>query len=110
MDSGTLTISGSSKRLKDMIDSVVHEQIQRYLDGEISVSEIYRWAFDQIPPYIEDDVDTTKPNPSALSFLVFACCEYDLCRDYLGWSDARAEAEFRELLTEHIASQSVKAS
>lgn len=93
-----------------MIDSVVNEQIQRYLDGGISVGDIYRWAFDQIPPRIEDDVDTTKPNPSALSFLVFACCEYDLLRDYLGWSDARAEAEFRELLTEHIVSQSVKAS
>ncbi|MCY3544120.1 MAG: hypothetical protein OXH22_08765 [Chloroflexi bacterium] len=93
-----------------MIDSVVYEQMQRYLNREASVLEIRKWAFDNIPRRIEKDVDTATTNPSALSFLIWACCEYDLCRNHLGWSGDKAEAEFRDLLAEHFAERKVKAS
>ena len=94
-----------------MIDSVVYEQMRRYLNREVSVIEIRKWAFDNIPRRIEKNViNTATTSPSALSFLIWACCEYDLCRDHLGWSEDKAEAEFRNLLTEHITVNTVKAS
>ena len=84
--------------------------MRHYLNQEISVTEIREWAFDNIPRRIEKNVDTATTNPSALSFLIWACCEYDLCRDHLGWSEDKSEAEFRDLLIEHLAERKVKAS
>ena len=87
----------------------VQQQIQRYLDGEISRSDVHYWTYDNMPKRLEDAI-ALGDEDKEFGFLIWALAEYDFVIEYAGFSKEKAEAEFRDLLTEHLAERKVKAS
>ena len=92
-----------------MNKALVQERLQRYFDGEISIVELRYWAYDNIPTRLEDE---KLPGVDYGPFwdLFLALCDYDHCRNYSGWSVAKSEAFFRDLITDNFAIETAKAS
>ena len=91
-----------------MSELTVQQQIQRYLDGELSRSKVHHWVYDNIPKRLEDAI-ALGDEDKAFGFLIWALAEYDFDIEYAGFSKEKAEAKFREGLIERITSESIKA-
>ena len=92
-----------------MNKALVQERIQSYFDGEISIVELRYWAYDNIPTRLEDE-DMPGVDYDPFWSLFGSLCDYDHCRNYLGWSVAKSEAFFRDLITDDFTIETAKAS
>ena len=92
-----------------MSEFTVQQQIHRYLDGEITRSDIHYWVYDNMPKCLEDAI-AIGDEDKAFGFLIWALAEYDFDIEYAGFTREKAEVEFRQTLTEYLVEREVKAS
>ncbi len=83
-----------------MSEPTLREQAHRYIDGNLSYSELHRWVYDRIDYYFADELDGYADGELA-SQLVGLMAEYDLDADIFG-NAAKAEAVFRQAVTEYL--------
>lgn len=92
-----------------MSEFTVRQQVQRYLDGEISRSDVHYWVYDNMPKRLEDSI-ALGDEDKAFVFLIGALAEYDFVIEYAGFTQEKAEAEFRQTLVEYLVDRKAKAS
>lgn len=83
-----------------MSDPTIHEQANRYIDGNLSYSELHRWVYDRIGYYFADELDGSADGELA-SQLVGLMAEYDLDAEIFG-NAAKAESVFRQAVTDYL--------
>lgn len=92
-----------------MSEFTVRQQIQRYLDAEISRSDVHYWVYGNMPRRLGDSI-ALGDEDKAFGFLIGALAEYDFVIEYAGFTREKAESEFRQILVEYLAERKVKAS
>ena len=92
-----------------MAKFTLHEQANRYLAKELALQHLSDCMSDIIIQEFRHGKRNDDESKLA-SALVAIFADYDYCRNHLGWSADKAEAEFRELLIEHLADKTAKAS
>ena len=92
-----------------MSEFTIQRQVQRYLDGEISRSDVHYWVYDNMPKCLEGSI-ALGDEDKAFGFLIGALAEYDFVIEYAGFTREKAETEFRQTLAEYIVDWKVKAS
>ena len=83
-----------------MSEPTIHEQASRYIEGNLSYSELHRWVYDRIGPYPAEEFEGGAASELAYQ-LVGLMAEYDLDADIFGDS-AKAESVFRKAITEYL--------
>ena len=83
-----------------MSEITLHKQARKYLDGNLSYSELHRWVYDRIDYYFADELDGSEDGELA-SQLVGRMAEYDLDADIFG-DVAKAESVFRQAVTDYL--------
>ena len=83
-----------------MPEPTLQEQARRYIDGNLSYSELHRWVYDRIDYYFADELDGNEDGELA-SQLVGLMAEYDLDAEIFG-DAAKAESVFRQAVTEYL--------
>lgn len=83
-----------------MSEPTIHEQASRYIEGNLSYSELHRWVYDRIGPYFSEEFAGGAAGELA-SQLVGLMAEYDLDADIFG-NAAKAESVFRQAVTEYM--------
>ena len=83
-----------------MSEPTIHEQASRYIEGNLSYSELHRWVYDRIGYYFSNEPDGSEDGELA-SQLIGLMAEYDLDVDIFG-NAAKAESVFRQAVTEYL--------
>ena len=83
-----------------MSEPTIHEQAVRYIDVNLSYSELHRWVYDRIGPHVAEEFEGGAAGELAAQ-LVGLMAEYDLDAEIFG-NPAKAESVFRQAVTEYM--------